>query len=71
MDTDFTHAYCHICGTIKPAIREPLQTVPQFEGKFVGGDVLCGKCGYIIATVYRDVREESLPAGTIKQTPDQ
>jgi hypothetical protein len=68
MDTDFTHAYCDTCGTIRPVIRKPLQPV---EGQYAGGDLMCGESHNIIATVYRKIQDNTLPPGTIKQTPAQ
>jgi hypothetical protein len=70
MDTDFTHAYCDNCGTIKPAIRKSLEAVDD-EENFAGGDVLCGECRFIIASVYKKIEDNSVPPGQIKQTPDE
>jgi hypothetical protein len=67
-DLDFTHAYCEPCGTIRPVIRKPLQPV---EGEYAGGDLVCGECRNIIATVYTKIQDNLLPPGTIKRTPDQ
>jgi hypothetical protein len=71
MDTDFTHAYCENCRLIRPVIREGLAGSSDKTGQFVGGDVLCGECRSVIATVYKKIQDNTLPLGTIKQTPDE
>jgi hypothetical protein len=49
--TDFTHAYCETCNAIRPVIQESL-TGPDTSRKFIGGDLLCNECRFIIATLY-------------------
>jgi hypothetical protein len=70
MDTDFTHAYCDNCGAIKPVMRERLLREDS-GGNFAGGHILCEDCRFVIVTVYKKGQGNSLPPGTIKQTPDQ
>jgi hypothetical protein len=70
MDTDFTHAYCEPCGTIRLVIRESLEP-KEAEGEYAGGDLLCGECRFIIASVYKKIEDNSLPPGQIKRTPDE
>lgn len=54
-----THAYCPVCHRITPLYQEPL-TNKSVCGGYLGGDLVCTKCDYIIATVYVVVRVESL-----------
>jgi hypothetical protein len=49
---DATHAYCPNCKRIQPVKSEPL-TNPDDSGKYLGGDIVCAVCAYIIATLYR------------------
>jgi hypothetical protein len=50
--TDFTHAYCETCNAIRAVIQESL-TGPDTSGKFVGDDLICNECHFIIATLYK------------------
>jgi hypothetical protein len=70
MDADFTHAYCDNCGAIKPIMREILRRQDD-GGNFAGGHILCEDCRFVIVTVYKKRQDDSLPAGAIKQTPDE
>lgn len=44
-------AYCPNCKQIQPVKAEPL-TNPDDSGKYLGGDIVCAVCAYIIATLY-------------------
>lgn len=47
-----THFWCECCDAITPAILEPLEH-EDTTGKFLGGDVVCADCHFVIATMYR------------------
>lgn len=47
-----THAYCELCGEITPATFEPLES-PSGDAIYLGGDVVCSRCRFVIATLYR------------------
>jgi hypothetical protein len=49
---DFTHAYCATCDAIRTVTRESL-TGPDTSVIFVGGDLLCKRCGFVVATLYK------------------
>ena len=48
-----THFYCECCDKVTPAILESLDG-PDRTGKFLGGDVVCADCRFVIATMYRE-----------------
>lgn len=49
-----THVFCTYCRDIQPAIVEP-PTHTSEDGKYIGGDIQCAVCKWILATVYREV----------------
>jgi hypothetical protein len=49
----FTHTYCEMCDAIQPVIQESL-TDPDTSGKFLGRDLLCNECRFVIATLYKE-----------------
>lgn len=51
-----TFAWCSICNVVSPIYREPM-TTPDVTGHFVGGDIVCGECHFIIATVFKKQEE--------------
>jgi hypothetical protein len=68
MDTDFLMLIAITVGRSDQLFREPLKPA---EVNFAGGDVLCGECRFIIATVYKKIQDNMLPPGTVKQAPDE
>lgn len=59
----FTHAFCESCESIQPVTMDPL-TMNHEGGKFLGGDISCGKCNSTIATVFKktgDTRTRTEP----------
>ena len=57
MTDSATHVYCDTCAKIQPAEREPLDVI-DISGRFLGGDLLCSVCKFVVATVYRSRAEE-------------
>lgn len=50
-----THIYCENCDSIQPMLQE-LMCNPAANGQpLVGGDLVCGTCKLVIATVWRSV----------------
>lgn len=49
---DASHAYCPNCQQIQRIASEPL-TNPDESGKYLGGDLVCAVCAYLIATLYK------------------
>jgi len=52
MQQDFTHAYCDNCKKITKC-RVDDMFYEDISGKYIGGDIYCAECAYILATVYR------------------
>lgn len=46
-----THFWCEICDAIQPASFEGAHN-QDISKTFSGGDIVCKKCNYIIATAY-------------------
>lgn len=49
----YTHTYCQKCDAIQPAIFDGLDG-PDWSGKFVGIDVVCGHCKLVINTLWNE-----------------
>ena len=48
----WSHAYCSNCGEIQPVSVNDVGA-DDVSGRFVGADVICSMCNYVVATVYR------------------
>ena len=48
---DMAHFWCEICGEIQPVVfdKTPAEDV---SGEFMGRDIVCEECNFIIATFY-------------------
>jgi len=46
-----THFWCEVCDAIQPAFFEGANH-QDTSGDFVGGDVVCSVCAFIVATAY-------------------
>jgi hypothetical protein len=46
-----THFWCEVCCAIQPALFEGANHTDT-SGTFIGGDVVCSVCDFIIATAY-------------------
>lgn len=47
-----THFYCETCKKVQPASFSGASNLDR-SGKFLGGDIVCSECYYIIATAYQ------------------
>lgn len=47
-----THAYCENCRSIQEVRHEGLDS-KDVTGNYLGGDVCCNTCNWIVATMYR------------------
>ena len=47
-----THFWCEQCGRIQPVSFEGF-TGTDVSEDFIGGDILCDECHFIIATMYK------------------
>ena len=52
-----THAYCTNCEGIQAVFFEGLKNVST-DGYFIGGDVVCEECAFIVATLYEEEFQE-------------
>ena len=43
--------WCEACGEIRPTFFEGAHNI-DVSGKFIGGDIMCKECRFIIATAY-------------------
>lgn len=43
--------WCDACGKIQPTFFEGAHTI-DVSGNFIGGDIVCKECSFIIATAY-------------------
>ncbi len=52
-----THAYCDNCDVIRKVFFEELHPVEAIGvvGDWLGGDVVCDECAWIVATLFREV----------------
>ncbi len=50
-----THAYCDNCEAIRKVFFEELHPVDAIgvPGNWLGGDVVCDECAWIVATLFR------------------
>lgn len=49
---DSTHLFCSCCASIQPG-RYAGEEFRDTTGRFIGGDLVCQKCAYVVATLYR------------------
>ena len=49
-----TYYYCGNCQAIRTAFFAGAQQL-DVTGRFVGGDIVCEECNFIIATVYKEI----------------
>jgi hypothetical protein len=51
-----------MCDAIQPVIQESL-TDADTSGEFLGGDLLCNECRFVIATLYKrlDAGDKIIP----------
>lgn len=52
-----THAWCDNCHAIQEVRIEIMENVDT-TGSYLGGDIVCKVCAWIVATVYR-IKQES------------
>ncbi len=53
-----THAYCDNCETVRSVFFEDLHpvTTPGVAGSWLGGDVVCKDCAWIVATLFAEAK---------------
>ena len=52
VDSLVSHAWCDSCKAVRLALFEKLSHT-SLDGCYIGGDVVCGECYLVIATLYK------------------
>jgi hypothetical protein len=64
---EMTHFWCEVCDAIQPAFFEGALHHSTADD-FVGGDVVCSVCAFIVATAYTpnaELRPKEIEHGTV------
>ena len=56
MLNNMTHYWCDICDKIQPASFEGAN-FKSMDKQFIGGDILCNECHFVIATAYTHIKQ--------------